>query len=209
MGSGRDSMPRAASISGDNSMGGTSDADMTHTTGTPFLRKMWLSHVSDHQGHLSTAVLEAGISMKDVESRRKQFAFLWSAFCSQWGDHHVRCVSEEGLNPSLYDLGLERPQVDTLPYHNQLIDVPLQGSPTGTFNPSHCTPRGGDSCTPLAGKQPCHPHKGTLHPNSDSSGTMRNTASSSYPAIPRTCTHRMTNPSRLVCFPPNPMRFNG
>ena len=33
--------PRAASISGDNSMGGTSDADTTHTMGTPFLRKMW------------------------------------------------------------------------------------------------------------------------------------------------------------------------
>ena len=51
--------------------------------------------------------------------------------------------------------------------------------------------------------------KRTLHPNSDSSGTTRNTVSSSYPAIPRTCTHRMTNPSGLVHFPPNPMRFNG
>ena len=51
--------------------------------------------------------------------------------------------------------------------------------------------------------------KGTLHPNSDSSGTTRNTASSSYPVIPHTCMHRMTNPSGLVRFPPNPMRFNG
>ena len=32
-----------ASTSGDNSIGETSDTDMTHATGTPFLRKMWLS----------------------------------------------------------------------------------------------------------------------------------------------------------------------
>ena len=50
--------------------------------------------------------------------------------------------------------------------------------------------------------------KGTLCPNSDSSGTTRNTASSSYPVIPRTCMCRMTNLSRLVHFLPNPMRFN-
>ena len=43
MGSGRDSVPRVASISGDNSAGVTSDADTTRATGTPFLRKMWLS----------------------------------------------------------------------------------------------------------------------------------------------------------------------
>ena len=51
--------------------------------------------------------------------------------------------------------------------------------------------------------------KGTLHPNSDSSGTTRNTASSSYPVILHTCMCKMTNLSRLVCFPPNPTRFNG
>ena len=51
--------------------------------------------------------------------------------------------------------------------------------------------------------------KETLHLNSDSSGTTRNTASSSYPVIHHTCTCRMTNPSRLVCFPPNPTRFSG
>ena len=51
--------------------------------------------------------------------------------------------------------------------------------------------------------------RGTLCLNSDSLGTTRNTASSSYPAIPHTCTCKMTNPSGLVCFPPNPMRFNG
>ena len=50
---------------------------------------------------------------------------------------------------------------------------------------------------------------GTLLPNSNSSGTTTNTMSSSYPAISRTCTCRMTNLSRLVCFPPNPTRFNG
>ena len=93
--------------------------------------------------------------MKDVESRGKHFGFLWSAFHSQRGDHHMRCVSEEGLNPSLYDLGLEWPQADTLPYHNQLFDAPLQGFTIGTF-----TPRGGDSHAPPAGKQPHHPHSG-------------------------------------------------
>ena len=45
MGLGQDSVPRAASISGDNSTGGTSDADTTHTMGTPILRKMWLSEM--------------------------------------------------------------------------------------------------------------------------------------------------------------------
>ena len=50
--------------------------------------------------------------------------------------------------------------------------------------------------------------KGTLHPKSNSSGTTRNTVSSSYPVVPHTCMCKMTNPSRLVHFPPNPMRFN-
>ena len=36
-------MPKVASISGDNSTGGTSHANMTRATGMPFLRKMWLS----------------------------------------------------------------------------------------------------------------------------------------------------------------------
>ena len=49
--------------------------------------------------------------------------------------------------------------------------------------------------------------KGTLHLKSDSSGTTRNTASSSYPATPRTCTRKMTNPSGLVRIPPNHTRF--
>ena len=101
--------------------------------------------------------------MKDVESRGKRFGFLWLAFCSQWGDHHVGCASKEGLNPSLYDLGLEWLQADALPYHNQLINAPLQGFPTGTFNSSLYTPRGGDGHAPLAGKQPHHPHSGPRH----------------------------------------------
>ena len=50
---------------------------------------------------------------------------------------------------------------------------------------------------------------GTLHPNSDSLGTTRYTTSSSCPVIPHTCMHKMTNLSRLVHFPPNPMKFNG
>ena len=42
-GSGLGSLPSEASISGDSSAGGTSDADKTCTTGLPFLRKIWLS----------------------------------------------------------------------------------------------------------------------------------------------------------------------
>ena len=49
--------------------------------------------------------------------------------------------------------------------------------------------------------------KETLCPKSDSSGTTRKTASSSYPVIPHTCTRKMTNLSGLVCTPPSPMRF--
>ena len=123
---------------------------------------MAVRHISDHQRHLSTAILEAGISVKDVESQGKWFGFLWSAFHSQWGDHHIRCVSE-GLNPSLYDLSLERPQADTLPYHNQLVDAPLQGSLTSTFNPCLCTPSSGNHHAPLAGKHPCQPRSGPQH----------------------------------------------
>ena len=156
---------------------------------------------------------------------------------SQQGDHHIGCASEEGLNPSLYDLSLEEPQVDALLYHNQLIDASLWGSPTGTFNPSLCTPRGGDDCAPLAGKQPHHPHSGprcggtvylTFPDNTDYSGNRTDPYDQGDPPSevgligyhkehiifiiagdPHTCTCRMTNPSRLVCFPPNPTRFNG
>ena len=98
-----------------------------------------------------------------MKSQVKWFGFPWSAFCPQWGDHHVRCVSKEGLNPSLYDLHLEWPQADALLYHNQLVDAPLLGSPTGTFNLSLCTPRGRESHAPLAGKQLCHPRSGPRH----------------------------------------------
>ena len=101
--------------------------------------------------------------MKDVESRGKWFDFPWSAFHSQWGDHHVGCASEEGLDLSLYDLSLEWPQADALPYHNKLIDTPFWGSPTGTFNLSLCTPRGRGGYTPSAGKQLCRSHSGPWH----------------------------------------------
>ena len=94
--------------------------------------------------------------MKDVESWGKWFGFLWLAFCSQWGDHHVRRVSKEGLNPSLYDLHLEWPQVDALLYHDQLIDAPSWGSPTGISNQSLHPLRGRDGYTPPAVKQLCH-----------------------------------------------------
>ena len=168
-----------------------------------------------------------------MESQGKRFGFPWSAFHPQRSDHHVRCISEEGLNPSLYDLGLEWYQVDTLPHHKQLIDAPLQGSPTGTSTPSevgmamphwqesshatlvvdHGMERQSISLSQI--KLIILPivqvpmTKGTLHPNLDSSDTTRNTVSSSYPVIPCTCMCRMTNPSILVCFLPNPMRFNG
>ena len=84
----------------------------------------------------------------------------WSAFHPQLGDHHVKCISEEGLNPFLYYLGLEWPQADTLPHHNQLINVPFWRSPAGTFNQSLCPLRGGDSHAQLARKHSCHPCSG-------------------------------------------------
>ena len=99
--------------------------------------------------------------MNDMESQGKQFGFLRSAFHSQWSDHHVRGISEEGLDPSLYDLSLERPKADTLPHRNQFIDAPLWEFPTGTFNQSLCPLRGGDSCAQPAGKQSHHPHCGS------------------------------------------------
>ena len=120
-------------------------------------------HIFDYQGHPSTAVLEAGVSMQDVESQGKWFGLPWSAFYPQWGDHHIRCISKEGLNPSLYYLSLERPQADTLPHHNQLINAPLQGFPTGTFNQSLCPFIGGDDHAQLTGKQSHHPCSGPWH----------------------------------------------
>ena len=151
--------------------------------------------------------------MKDVESQGKQFGFPRSAFHSQQSDHHVRSISKEGLHPSLYDLDLERPEADTLPHRNQLVDAPLWGSPTGTFNWSLCPLRGRDSCTQLAGKQLCHPHSGpqrgeavylTLSDDvdysADSAGPHDQWDPPSYPAIPRTCMRRMTNPSGLYIF---------
>ena len=101
--------------------------------------------------------------MKDMESQGKQFGFLRSAFHFQWSDHHIRGRSEEGLYLSLYDLGLKRPKADTLPHRNQLIDAPLQGSPTGTFHRSLCPLRNRDGHAQLAGQQSCHPHSGPWH----------------------------------------------
>ena len=98
-----------------------------------------------------------------MESQSKWLGFPWLAFLPQRGDHNIRCISEEGLNLSLYDLGLEQSQADTLPHHNQLIDAPLWGSPTGTFNQSLCPLRGRDGHAPLAGKQSCNPHCGPQH----------------------------------------------
>ena len=164
--------------------------------------------------------------MKDVEFRGEWFGFPRSAFHFQWSNHHVRSTSEEGLHPSLYDLSLEWPEADTLPHRNWLIDAPLWGSPTGTFNWSLCPFRGRDSHanqqessrTTLAVDHgmvrlsislyqmmliillivQVPTTKETLCPKSDSSGTTRNTTSLSYPVIPCTCTRKMTNPSGLV-----------
>ena len=175
--------------------------------------------------------------MKDMESRGKQFGFPRLTFCSQRGDHHVRHISKEGLNPSLYNLSLEQPNADTLPHRNWLINTPLQGSPTGAFNWSLCPLR----CEAAMPNWQESSHatlvvdngverlfislsqitliilpivqitttKGTLRLNLDSSGTTRNTASLSYPVIPHTWMCKMTNLSGLVHFPPNPTRFNG
>ena len=101
--------------------------------------------------------------MKDVESRGKWLGFPQSAFHSQQGDHHVRGTSEEGLNPSLYDLSLEWPKMDTLPHCNWLINVPFQVSPTGTLDLSPCPLRGVDDHAQLAGKQSRHSCSGPRH----------------------------------------------
>ena len=101
--------------------------------------------------------------MKDVESWGKQFGFPRLVFRYQQSDHHVGSISEEGLNPSLYDLSLEWPKVDTLPYRNQLIDAPLRGSPTGNFNQSLCPLRGRDGHAQPAGKQSPNPRNGPWH----------------------------------------------
>ena len=98
--------------------------------------------------------------MKDMESQGKWFGFPRSAFHFQQSDHHIRGRSEEGLHPSLYDLGLEQPKADTLPHHNQLINAPLWGSPTGTFLRSLCPLGSRDGHTQPAGQQSCHPCSG-------------------------------------------------
>ena len=197
---------------------------------------MAVRHVSDYQRHPSTAVFEAGIGMKDMESWGKWFGFPRSVFHSQQSNHHVRSISEEGLHLPLYDLSLEWPEVDTLPYRNQLVDAPLRGSPTGTFNRSLCPLRGGDGCAQLAGKQLHHPCSGPQHGEAvylTLSDDVDHSANSAGPHNQRdppseirlirhhqehcifiiscdtpTCMHKMTNPSGLVHFPPNPTRFN-
>ena len=145
--------------------------------------------------------------MKDMESQGKWFGLLRLAFHFQRSDHHIGGRSEERLHLSLYDLSLERPKADTLPHHDQLVNAPLWRSPTGTFLRSLCPLGSGDGRTQLAGQQSCYSHsgpqggeavyltvldtlisllmvqvpttKGTLRLKSDSSGTTRNTASSS------------------------------
>ena len=175
--------------------------------------------------------------MKDMESQGKWFGFLGLAFRFQWSDHHIRGRSEEGLHPSLYDLGLEWPKADTLPHHNQLVDTPLWGSPTGTFIRSLCPLRSGDGRTQLAEQQSCHPCSGPRHgkavyltlmdnvdKSADSAGphNQRDTLSKirlighhqEYRILVISCNtlhlHAQDdNLSGLVCIRPNPMRFTG
>ena len=101
--------------------------------------------------------------MKDMECQGKWFGLLRSAFRFQRSDHHIGGRSEEGLHPSLYDLGLELPMADTLLHHVQLINAPLWGSPTGTFLRSLCPLRSGDGHTQPAGQQSCHSHSEPWH----------------------------------------------
>ena len=169
--------------------------------------------------------------MKDMESQGKQFGFTLSAFHFQWSNYHVRGRSEEGFHPSLYDLNLERPKADTLPHRDQLIDVHLWRSPTGTFFQRLCPLRARDDHAQLAGKQSCHPRSGPWHgeavylaltdnvDRSADSASPYNQRDPSpkiglighhqEPVIPHTCTCKMTNLSRLVHIPPSPTRFTG
>ena len=98
-----------------------------------------------------------------MKSWGKWLGFPRLAFHSQWGDHHIRGISEEGLNPSPHDLSLEQPKVDTLPHHNWLINTPLRESPTGTFDQSLFSLRYKDNHTQPAGKQSHHPHSEPRH----------------------------------------------
>ena len=100
--------------------------------------------------------------MKDMESQGKWFGLPRSALHLQQSDH-IQGRSKEGLHPSLYGLGLEWPKADTLPHHNQLIEAPLQGSPTGASIWGLFPLGNRDGCTQLAGQQSCHPHSGPRH----------------------------------------------
>ena len=101
--------------------------------------------------------------MEDVESQGKWFGFALSAFHFQWSNHHIRGRSEEGIHTSLYDLGLEWPKVDALPHRNQLIDVHLRRSPTGTFLQSLYPLRTRDNHAQLAGEQSHQPRSQPRH----------------------------------------------
>ena len=98
-----------------------------------------------------------------MESQGKRSGFTLLTFRFQWSNHHIPGRSKEGFHPSLYDLGLEWPKADTLPHQDQLIDIHLRRSPTGTFFQRLCPLRTGDDRAQLAGKQSCHPRSGPRH----------------------------------------------
>ena len=132
--------------------------------------------------------------MKDMESQGKWFGFLMLAFRFQRSDHHVRGRSKEGFHPSLYDLSLEWPKADTLLHCDQLIDVHLWGSPTGTFIRSLYPLRSGDGHVQLAGKQSHHPHSGPQCGEAVYLTLMDNVDKSAYRAGP----HNQRDPSSEI-----------
>ena len=174
--------------------------------------------------------------MENVESRGKWFGFLRLAFHSQWSDHHVRGIPRRGLTrPSMISVwngprwtlfhtitsSSMLPSGDPLLAPSTRVSAPSEaGTAMPNWQESSCTPlivnhgmvRLSNSLSQmtliilLIVQVPTT--KGTLRPKLDSLGTTGNIASLSYPVIPRTYTRKMTNPSGLVHFPPNPTRFN-
>ena len=198
---------------------------------------MAVRHISDHQGHPSAAIFEVSVGIKDMESQGKRFGFPMSAFNFQRSDHHVEVDLRRGFtHPSMISVwnGPRWTLSHTITSSSMLTsgDPPLAPSSgvsalsgAGTAVPnwqdsSHATLVVDHSVVRLSISfswitlislliVQIPTTKGTLCPKSDSSGTTRNTASLSYPAIPCTGTRKMTNLSRLVRIPPSPTRFTG
>ena len=98
-----------------------------------------------------------------MESQGQRLGFTLLAFRPQWSNHHVRGRSEEWFYTSLYDLSLQRPKMYTLLHCDQLINVHLWRSPTGTFLWGLPPFRTGDHRAQPAGEQSRQPRSRPWH----------------------------------------------